>query len=238
MNWYYALNGQQQGPASEQDMEQLAASGTINASTLVWSEGLADWQPLSQALPGALSVAPVNAPQIGGFAVPAAQKDLYVQQMREGVAPTLAGSVEYGGFWLRVVAKIVDFLILAVPNYILQFSLGLGMTGFGNVSNPAEPDPAKIALLLGVMAFSLSLNVFYQTFMVSKYAATLGKMAVGLKVVNEDGSKVSTGRAFGRFFAELLSAMTCYIGYIIAAFDSEKRALHDHVCSTRVIKVR
>ena len=78
----------------------------------------------------------------------------------------------------------------------------------------------------------------YQTILVSKYGATWGKMALGLKIVNEDGSKVRTGRAFGRVFAEILSGMTCYIGYIIVAFDSEKRSLHDHICATRVIKSR
>lgn len=79
MNWYYALNGQQKGPVSEQDIMQLVSSGTINASTLIWRDGLADWQPVSTALPAALDTAPANVPQIGGFAVPAAQKDLYVQ---------------------------------------------------------------------------------------------------------------------------------------------------------------
>jgi len=56
-----------------------------------------------------------------------------------------------------------------------------------------------------------------------------------LKVVMEDGGPVSYGRATGRFFAEILSGMVCYIGYIIAGFDSQKRSLHDHICSTRVI---
>ena len=89
-----------------------------------------------------------------------------------------------------------------------------------------------------LMAVVIGLNAAYYGLMVSKYGATLGKMAVGLKVINEDRSPVSLGRAIGRFFAELLSGMTCYIGYIMIAFDSEKRSLHDHICSTRVIKSR
>ena len=50
-----------------------------------------------------------------------------------------------------------------------------------------------------------------------------------------DGSKISYQRAFGRAWADILSGMICYIGYIIAGFDKEKRALHDHICQTRVI---
>ena len=78
-------------------------------------------------------------------------------------------------------------------------------------------------------------NIGYQIFFVGKYAATPGKMACGLRVVTADGGKVGFGLATGRAFAEMLSGMICYIGYIIIAFDDQKRALHDHICSTRVV---
>jgi uncharacterized RDD family membrane protein YckC len=76
----------------------------------------------------------------------------------------------------------------------------------------------------------------YVTFFLGKYGATPGKMALGLKVVRSDGSELTYARAFGRYLAEYLSAFTLMIGYIIAAFDREKRALHDHICDTRVIR--
>jgi len=47
---------------------------------------------------------------------------------------------------------------------------------------------------------------------------------------------ITYGRATGRCFAEILSGMICYIGYLMAAFDEEKRALHDRICNTRVVK--
>jgi len=59
-----------------------------------------------------------------------------------------------------------------------------------------------------------------------------------LTVVDSSGGKISYGRAFGRSCAEILSQMICAIGYIIAAFDEQKRALHDHICNTRVIHNR
>ena len=70
-----------------------------------------------------------------------------------------------------------------------------------------------------------------------KYGATPGKMACRLKVIRPDGGTISYMLSFGRAFAELISYMTLYIGYIMAAFDNEKRALHDHICDTRVVKV-
>lgn len=238
MNWYYALNGTQQGPVSEQDIVRLVASGTINAGTLIWRDGLPDWQPVSTALPAALgTAAPASAPQIGGVAVPEAQKDLYVQQLREGVAVVTPGTMRYAGFWIRAAAWIIDYLILMVPQFILQ--MGLGITGA--MIKPPKPgeapeiDPAMMGALIGVWLFSIALQISYKVILTSKYGATWGKMAVGLRIVNEDGSAISTAKAFGRFFAEWLSGLTCLIGYIIAAFDDQKRSLHDHVCTTRVI---
>jgi len=78
----------------------------------------------------------------------------------------------------------------------------------------------------------------YSTFFHGKYGATPGKMACGLKVVTPEGTPIRYGRAFGRAMAEILSRMICDIGYIIAAFDSQKRALHDHIANTRVIRAR
>ena len=69
-----------------------------------------------------------------------------------------------------------------------------------------------------------------------RFGATPGKMACGLKVVMADGGKVTYLRALGRAFSEILSGIILYIGYIMAGFDDEKRALHDRICDTRVIK--
>jgi uncharacterized RDD family membrane protein YckC len=60
-------------------------------------------------------------------------------------------------------------------------------------------------------------------------------MAFGLKIVRENGARISTKLAIGRAFAWELSSMLCNLGYFFAAFDSEKRALHDMICKTRVI---
>jgi uncharacterized RDD family membrane protein YckC len=61
-------------------------------------------------------------------------------------------------------------------------------------------------------------------------------MACNIKVVMADGGKVSFARAIGRHFAKFISGMILGIGYIMAGFDDQKRALHDRICDTRVIK--
>ena len=85
---------------------------------------------------------------------------------------------------------------------------------------------------------AIVIGLGYDLFFIRKYDATPGKMALGLKVLRKDGSKLSVGRVVGRHFANIVSSLTLLIGYIIAGFDDEKRALHDHMCDTRVIKTR
>jgi uncharacterized RDD family membrane protein YckC len=164
-------------------------------------------------------------------------KPAYVQRMREGGQPfgaTMTG-VRYGGFWIRVLAVFIDGLIMGVVITPLFLIVGFGAGMFHAVD--AE-NPPNIAAILLFELFALALVMVYQVWFLTKKGATPGKMAVGIKVVMADGQGLTVGRAIGRYFAYLLSGFTLYIGYIIAAFDSQKRALHDHICNTRVIYSR
>lgn len=228
MKWHYASNGQQMGPVSDEELAQLTRSGAIQADSLIWTEGMPEWQPLATA-------APHLAP---GSGVPMADKATTIQQMREGVSPAATGSTEYAGFWIRFGAWMIDYIILTIISTILIVIGGVtaGVSGMvEQLEQSGEPDPAVIA---GVLIFYAAIFVIvfgYKIVMVGKWGATVGKMAVGLKVITADGGKVSYMRATGRAFAEILSGMILYIGYIIAGFDDEKRSLHDHICGTRVV---
>jgi uncharacterized RDD family membrane protein YckC len=159
--------------------------------------------------------------QIGDALVCGKCKPLFVQKMREGV--TVAGEMVYAGFWIRLGAKFIDGIILGIVGF------GLGFLGSFIVRHTVAT-----AVLENVLSFALS--VAYATYFIGNYSATPGKMACGLKVVRPDGEKISYARACGRFFAEFVSSLTLTIGYIMAAFDEEKRSLHDRICDTRVIK--
>jgi uncharacterized RDD family membrane protein YckC len=121
--------------------------------------------------------------------------------------------------------------------FVLTIPLKLVM-GYSAVSTS---DPmAALPMILGVaglqLAISITLQAAYQIYFLSTRGATIGKLALGLKVIRADGGPLSVGLATGRFFAYLLDAwFTLTIGFIIAGFDSEKRALHDRICDTRVI---
>jgi uncharacterized RDD family membrane protein YckC len=161
-------------------------------------------------------------------------KPAYIQRMREGVQPigTPMAGVVYGGFWIRFLAVIIDGIIMGVVIFPISFAVGFGLGRSGGM-DPANPPIAQIALLeLGILALALVYQVWFNT----QKGGTPGKLVLGLRVVTTDGKFMTVPRAIGRFFAYILSGMVFYIGYIIAGFDSEKRALHDHICSTRVIR--
>ncbi|HMJ89599.1 MAG TPA: RDD family protein [Candidatus Acidoferrum sp.] len=263
MPWYYADNGKQTGPVTDEQFQSLLSTGAVRGDTLVWRDGMANWLPYSSvATPGDTPIA-VAPPLAGSTGVVCAEcrqtfppeqtirfgdafvcpncKPIYVQKLREGALTPGPGEVRYAGFWIRAVAKFIDALIVGIPTMLLYFLMvfGFGMGGAAGLGGNLNAGPgavmAMMGLQLGIQAIAIALGAAYNIYFVTKRAATPGKMAVGLRIINADGTRIGAGKATGRYFAEMLSGLTCYIGYIIAGFDDQKRSLHDHICSTRVI---
>ena len=136
----------------------------------------------------------------------------------------------YAGFWVRFGAKFLDGLILGLPFMVVFFLVLIPQIRSGTTT----PERFNFLPLMVQIGF-VFIQMAYQIFFLGKYGATPGKMLCRLKVVTAEGGPIGYGRATGRFFGEMLSGMACYIGYIMVAFDSQKRALHDYICSTRVI---
>ncbi len=168
--------------------------------------------------------------QYGDAKICAVCKPLFFQKLKEGAK--IAGTLHYAGFWVRFVAKFIDHTIVGVIG-MLFYAAAMFMFF---LDDKMLMSPLRMVVLMLVYVLQISFNIAYTTLFVGKYGATPGKMALNLTVVNPDGSKVSYTKAFGRFFAEIISGIILAIGYIMAAFDSEKRALHDRICSTRVIR--
>ena len=254
-DFYYALNGQQAGPVPEDQLTSLLRDGTIQASTLVWREGMADWQPLSTVLgPVATAVpaqpmtlasaAPGEATQVcavSGRSFPVSQmvkfgdvwvagmyRDQYLQRLREGAVTT--GRLNLAGIWPRFVASFVDGLILQAVQFVVGLVIGL-MAGAASTMEQGV-GLAGLNMLL-VLAISFS----YEAFFLASKGATPGKMVMKIRVVRPDGSPSSMGQAWGRTLGKQVSALILMIGYLMAFWDEEKRALHDRMAGTRVIKL-
>ena len=254
MDWYYVNEeGQKMGPVSQQEFDELVSKGTITQQTKVWNSNYGEWKTygnVTGVIPEPLEKSTVVAATTNGSSsqicticnkdfsesemisfgqdwVCASCKPIYVQHIKEGAAVGSA-NYEYGGFWIRVVAKIIDSVILYFVNMIFM----LFTVGFSSSENVAAMSIGVIINLVVQMATYLA----YNTWFIGAMGATPGKMALGLKVITENGGKVSFKLASGRYLAEILSGMIFLIGYIMVAFDDEKRALHDRICETRVVK--
>jgi uncharacterized RDD family membrane protein YckC len=143
-------------------------------------------------------------------------------------------SVRYGGFWIRFVAVIIDAIVVGIVVWPISamIALAIGIAG-GAVSMPT----IGVHMVRGIvgLAFSACANWIYEAAMESSSKqATLGKMALSLKVTDLEGRRISFTRATGRHFAKLLSGMILLIGYIMAGFTERKQALHDMIAGTLV----
>jgi uncharacterized RDD family membrane protein YckC len=128
----------------------------------------------------------------------------------------------YAGFWIRFVAILIDSFIVGVGGFLVGFFFTLATAGLG----------ACLAPFLGIAATWL----YFALMESSKSQGTLGKMALGLKVVDLQGRRITFGRATGRHFSRFLSAIILYIGYMMAGWTEKKQGLHDMIAGTCVLK--
>jgi uncharacterized RDD family membrane protein YckC len=128
------------------------------------------------------------------------------------------------GFWIRVVAYIIDAVILGVFNLVVTFVVALAAGG------SIQGTPVG---LLYLVEFLVAIGYF--SYMWSSRGQTIGMMATNLQVIREDGSRLTLGQAIGRAFALVLSFLILYIGVIMVAFTARKQGLHDMICHTLVV---
>ena len=144
----------------------------------------------------------------------------------------------YGGFWIRFCGVIIDGILMQLVRIPMSLLiLGAVMSPLQTLQSRANP-MALTGAMLTLTLVSMLVAFLYEVIMIRYYGATVGKMAVGVKVIRTDGGDVSWGVSIGRYFMKFVSGIILAIGYIMAGFDDEKRALHDRVCDTRVVYKR
>lgn len=141
--------------------------------------------------------------------------------------------MQYAGFWIRVGAYLIDFLILFVLQFVILMIFGESIfdTGEGSFSARTSSTSPIVNLVLIVLGV-----VYFVGLESSARQATPGKMALGLIVTDVNGGRISFLRAFGRYLAKLLSGTILLIGYIMVGFTERKQGLHDILASTLVVK--
>jgi uncharacterized RDD family membrane protein YckC len=158
-----------------------------------------------------------------------------------GSLPAHRAPPRYAGFWARVGAQVIDQIVVGVP---FQIVTGLLVTytpptvktttdAAGNQNIHWAGDWGTFGLVL--LASWLVTLIYTSVLISSARQATVGKMALGLIVTDEDGERVSLARAAGRYAAGILNAATLGVGYLMVIWTPRKQALHDRVAGTVVV---
>lgn len=142
------------------------------------------------------------------------------------VLPQLKES-PFGGFWKRVIAFLIDSAIL-VTGAAFFYYIFVNNIIFENMD-------VYIQLVVLIIPFFIYW-IYFTCFESSIIQATIGKLAMGLAVVDCEGYKLSFSRANGRFFAKILSVLSIFIGFFMVAFSHKRQGLHDKIACTYVVK--
>lgn len=144
----------------------------------------------------------------------------------------------YGGFWLRTCAYVLDSFILCAIFFVLFMLLGGVVTMDEGFRAGVSPN-RRLSMIVGFIAIFLVLLgpwLYWALSESSSWQATLGKKALGLKVVDADGQRIGFWRASGRFFAKIISSVPFGIGFFMVGFMDKKQGLHDVIASTYVVR--
>lgn len=137
------------------------------------------------------------------------------------------------GFWIRFVACMIDGLILSA----VQFVIGLFLGFAGGAAGDFDGGGAFFLMAITWLC-SMAVSITYYVFFTGYNGQTPGKMAVRIQVVRTNGMPLGYGGAFLREIpGKFLSALILCIGYLMAAFDRDKQALHDRIAGTYVIRL-
>jgi uncharacterized RDD family membrane protein YckC len=160
------------------------------------------------------------------------------------VAYVAAPATPYGGFWIRLLAHLIDHIILgavAAPLFFIMVLPSIVRIVHEAEQNQEQPSPEMILTIVSSAFLYIALAFvgqwLYEALLTSSsWQGTIGKRVLRLKVVDEAGNRIGFGRATGRFFAKILSSMFMCIGFIMIAFTERKTGLHDMLAGTRVLR--
>lgn len=206
------------GPVSQAYARHAHDRGQWHPDALACLHGHSDWQPLRALLDLPAEAVPPVPPSLPG-----------ARMGGDGLLPTFQEMpLLHAGFWMRVASYIVDSIITSVALFVVLFII-LMITGVDR-ANYQETGSA-IDLL-----FVIAVWLYFALFESSSLQATPGKLALGLRVTDDQGRRIGFGRATGRYFGKIISGLILGIGYMMAGWTRRKQALHDMMAGCCVVR--
>lgn len=142
---------------------------------------------------------------------------------------------EYAGFWKRFAATIIDGVIVIYFSATLKWLMSDMINSRSYFNHDFERSQNITFIIWSFYLFFIRWS-YFAGMESSPLKATIGKMAVGIYVVDQNGGRVSFGQASGRFFGKILSGSLIGIGYLMAGFTEKKQALHDQLSNSLVLQ--
>lgn len=153
---------------------------------------------------------------------------------------------QLAGFGNRLVAQIIDGIILGIAFTLILIPFGgvaalLGLGAADNMDGSEEASAALMGLagmsIVGLILFSIIVPFLYEAFMISSpKQATFGKVLMKIKVVGENGERLSFGQALGRSLIKYITSNLCILLWLWPLFNPEEQSLHDLVVKSYVVK--
>lgn len=146
-----------------------------------------------------------------------------------------ATDLRYAGFWYRLLAWVVDYVLALIVTLVIVLPIGFvyGLMMMGSATGPEiEAGAEPLGQVFGILIAWLYWTVFES----SGWQATPGKRMLGLRVTDQDGRRIGFGRANARYWSKILSTLILFIGFLMVAFTRRKQGLHDLIASTLVLR--
>ncbi len=136
------------------------------------------------------------------------------------------------GFWIRLAAFLMDNVVVDIATVLITALLTDISIEHAALELVGVEEGWTTTIISNILLMA------YWTFTTAQWGQTVGKAILGLKVTRTDGSRLSYGRSFARYWAYVVSALPFALGFIAIALSSQKRGWHDFLCDTRVVNVR
>ncbi len=219
-NWYVQAPAQALGPLTGYVLKDMIARAEIGRDTNIAEVGATEWTRLSE-VPAFAALLPPVAPGAEALG--------------------LGAGAQFAGFWIRLLAYIIDALVMEAIALFAGIVLGIilvvtGLSGAAGLPQAGQhhslPPVFTIVFWTVGLAVVIAYNVYFNS---GKWQATPGKRLLGLHLVTVSGEPVSGWLAFGRWAGYILDGLTLDIGFLMIAWTREKTGLHDLLCGTRVV---
>jgi uncharacterized RDD family membrane protein YckC len=229
MHIFIHKNGAHQGPFTPEQVKELVGKREVSMSDLAWHEGCSEWFRIHEKpeLVALILPAPPEMPTVAQIPFPALPSSRIPEPATQSPpSPQPLTSIEsqpaegvYAGLEWRFLAGLIDTAIMILPALVGNWVV---VTVFG-------PPFDTVFIILAWWLYHAMLES-------SNQQATVGARYLNMKVTDENGARLSFGRATGRYFASILSSILCYAGFLTIPFSRTKQGLHDMIAKTLVIK--